>query len=173
MSVAGKVDIALEIYDAVNNTLTLSGLSKDTAKKYGYFASELYTYIRERPQLQMVLQCSRSVYDMGRGASGYAAAARLSSSAAAMGAADFAERFAAKGNASAGGAIAAFVDYFAGIAKSLGIEMNECALAVTRVMLDVLSTIALADTGVGIWAAAMQALSVGADTKEMIRACST
>ncbi len=172
MSISGKVDVALDIYDAVSNTLKLSGLSENVAKKYGHFATELYIYIEKRPQLQMALQCSRSVYDMGHGASTYVAAGRLASNARVMGAATSAEQFAARGNFAAGGAIAAFVDYFAALAKSLGIEMNECAIAVTKVMLDVLSTIALADTLVGIWAAAMQVLSLEADTKDMIRACS-
>jgi hypothetical protein len=82
-----------------------------------------------------------------------------------------AEKFATRGTISAGGAISAFVEYFAGIAKTLGIELNECAIAVTKVILDILTTIALADTVVGIWAAALQALAVGADTKGMINAC--
>ena len=166
-----KVDVALEIYDAVSNALTLSGLSDETAKKYAYFAQELYEYVKDRPQLQTALQGAKSIYGLNKGAKGYAAAARLAGNATTMKALSSAEKFAAKGNVSAGGAICAFVDYFAAVAKSLNIEMNECALGVTKVMLDVLATIALTETVVGVWAAAFEVLAVGADMKDMIRAC--
>jgi hypothetical protein len=166
-----KLDIALEIYDAVSNTLTVAGLNEETAQKYSYFAVELYKYIKDRPQLQTALQGARSSYDMAVGAKGWAAAARLTTNANAMNAFSSAEKFTARGNVSAGGAISAFVDYFAGVAKNLGIEMNDCAIAVTKVTLDVLSTIALADTVVGLWAAVVQALAVAADSKEMVRVC--
>jgi len=166
-----KVDIALEIYDAVSNALTVSGLSQETAKKYAYFAVELYRYIKERPALQTALAGGKAVYGMGKGAKGYAAAAHLANNATGMKAVSSAERFAARGKVSAGGAISAFVDYFAAVAKSLKIEVNDCAIAITKVILDVLTTIALVDTVVGIWAAALQALATGADSKEMLKAC--
>jgi hypothetical protein len=172
MPVSDQVDVALEIYDAVSNALTVAGLNQETAKKYAYFAQEVYKYVRDRPQLQTALQGAKAVYGLGKGAKGYGAAARLAGNATAMNALSSAEKFAARGNVSAGGAISAFVDYFVVIAESQHIEMNECAVAVTKVMLDVLTTIALADTVVGIWAAALQALAVGADTKDMIRVCS-
>jgi len=165
------VDVALQIYDGVSNALKISGLSEETAKKYAYFAMEMYKYIKDRPQLQTALQGAKSIYGLGKGAKGYAAAARLAGNATAMNALSSAEKFAAKGNASAGGAICAFVDYFAIVAKSLNIEMDECALSITKVMLDVLATIVLAETVVGVWVAALQALAVGGDSKEMILAC--
>lgn len=166
-----QTDVALDIYDAVSNTLTLSGLRRETAQKYAYFAVELYDYVKERPQLQTALQGTKSIYRMGRGAKGWAAAAHLEGNATAMNAFTAAEKFAAKGNVFAGGAISAFVDYFAVVAKNLGIEMNECAISITKVMLDVLTTIALADTLVGVWAAALQLLSLGSDLQEMQKAC--
>jgi hypothetical protein len=166
-----KVEIAVQIYDAVSNALIVAGMNKQTAGKYSTFAVQLYEYIKDRPQLQEALQGAKQVYDLNNGAKGWAAAARLESNAKAMNAMGVAEKFATRGTVSAGGAISTFVDYFAGIAQSLGIEMNGCAIAVTKVILDVLTTIALADTVVGIWAAALQALAVGADTKEMINAC--
>jgi hypothetical protein len=166
-----QVDVALEIYDGVSNGLTVAGLNKEMAKKYADFAVQIYQYIKDRPQLQEALQGAKQVYDLNKGAKGWAAAARLESNAKAMNAVTMAEKFAAKGAVSAGGAISTFVDYFAGIAKSLGIEMNECAIDVTKVILDILTTVALADTVVGVWAAALQALATGADTKEMINTC--
>jgi hypothetical protein len=169
--VTEKIEIALQIYDAVSNALTAAGMNKETAGKYSSFAVQLYQYIKDRPQLQEALQGARQVYDLNKYATGWATAARLESNAKTMNALSVAEKFAAKGPVSAGGAISVFVDYFAGVAKGLGVQMNGCAIAVTKVILDVLATIALVDTVVGVWAAAMQALAVGADTKEMINAC--
>ena len=166
-----KVETALKVYEGVSNALTVAGMNEETAKKYAYFAEELYRYIKDRPALQEALQGAKQVYDLNKGAKGWAAAARLESNARAMNAVGMAEKFATRGTISAGGAISAFVEYFAGIAKTLGVELNECAIAVTKVILDILTTIALADTVVGIWAAALQALAVGADTKGMINAC--
>lgn len=72
----------------------------------------------------------------------------------------------------AGGAISAFVEYFSGMAKGWGIEMNECAIAVTKVILDELTVVAMADTGVGIcWAVSLQLLTVTADSAAMPQAC--
>jgi hypothetical protein len=166
-----KIDVALEVYDAVSNALAVAGLNQETAKKYAYFAVELYNYIKDRPQLQEALAGAKQVYDLNKNAKGWAVAARLENKAKMMNAMSAAEKFASKGAASAGRTISTFVDYFAGVAKSLGIEMNDCAIAVTKVILDILTTIALTDTIVGVWAAALQALAVGADTKEMINVC--
>lgn len=41
------------------------------------------------------------------------------------------------------------------------------------VMLDVLSTLVLMETVVGVWAAALQVLATGADAKDLIKACVT
>jgi hypothetical protein len=168
---SGKIDIVLEIYDAVNNTLTISGISAETASKYSYFASELYTYIKNSPTLQTAFEGSKAIYEMNAGAKASVVAARLASNATAMNSLGAAGKLATLSKVSAGGAISAFVDYFAGVAKALKIEMNECAIAITKVMLDVLTTIALMESVLGIWAALLQALATGADTKEMIQAC--
>jgi hypothetical protein len=165
------VDIALEIFDGVNNALTLAGLDRKTAKNYSDFAVRLYEYIKDRPQLQEALQGAKQVYDLNKNAKGWAAAARLEGNAKAMNSMATAEKFALRGTVSAGGVISTFVDYFAGVARSLGIDMNECAIDVTKVILDILTSVALIDSAVGIWAGALQALAAGADTKEMINVC--
>jgi hypothetical protein len=166
-----KVDVALEIYDAVNNALTIAGFSKETAAKYSYFSMELYRYIKERPALQTALQGTKSTYSMAGGAKGYAAAARLAQNATDMNALGVAGKFAARGSFFAGGAISAFVDYFVNLAKSLNIEVNECAIAITKVILDILTTIAFVESVVGVWAGALQALALGADSTDMYKAC--
>jgi hypothetical protein len=41
VSVRGEVDIALKIFEAVKNALTVSGLSEEMADKSAYFAVEM------------------------------------------------------------------------------------------------------------------------------------
>jgi hypothetical protein len=171
MGVSAKVDIALKIYDAVKNLLIVADVPKDTADKYAHLAVEMYEYIEARPQLQFALEGAKSTYEMGKGAQEYVTAAALVVRAENVRSIALAEKFAAKGTVSAGGAISAFVDYSAGMATNLGIEMNMCAIAVTKVMLNVLTIVAMADTVVLFWAAALQALSLGSDVNEMKKAC--
>jgi hypothetical protein len=63
----GEVDIALKIFDAVKNALTVSGLPEEMADRYAYFAVEMYKYIEARPQPQGALQSAKSTFDGGRG----------------------------------------------------------------------------------------------------------
>jgi hypothetical protein len=171
MSVSANVDVALKIFDAVKNALTVANVPRDVAEKYAHFAVEMYEYIESRPQLQFALEGAKSTFEMGKGAQGYVDAMGYAGRAADLNLASSAERFAGSGAVSAGGAISAFVDYFAGMAESLGIEMNKCSIAVTKVILDVLSMVAMAETVVGVWAAALQCLALNADLTDMKKAC--
>jgi hypothetical protein len=171
MGISAKIDIGLKIFDAVKNLLTVANVPKETAETYAYFAVEMYKYIESRPQLQFAITGAKATFDMAKGAQGYIDAMGYAERARELDLVSSAERFAGRGTVSAGAAISAFVDYFAGMAKSLGIEVNECAIAVTKVMLDVLTTLALAETVVGVWAAALQLLSTKADVLDMKRAC--
>lgn len=166
-----KIDIALQIYDAVNNALIVAGIPGKTAAKYSYFASELYNYIEDSPQLQTVLKGAKSTYDGVSGVKKVQLLTTLESKARTMSLVNSANHIAATRAFSAGGAISAFVDYFATFATHLGIEMNECALAITKVMLDVLTTYALVQSVVGVWAGALQLLSTAADGREAYQVC--
>jgi hypothetical protein len=44
----------------VSSALTISGLDRETAKKYAYFAEELYEYNEGSPQLKTVLEDAKS-----------------------------------------------------------------------------------------------------------------
>lgn len=169
-AMAGTVDKALEVYDAVSSALIAAGLKKETVRKYSYFAAELYDYIDARPELQTILKGAKATYQGVAGTKGYLAASKYASNARTMSATTYAEKFAARGTVSAGGAISAFVDYFSTVAKGLGIEMNECSIAITKVILDVLSVIALVDA-LMVWGVALQLLALDADKSEMVTAC--
>jgi hypothetical protein len=171
MSVSANVDVALKIFDAVKNALIVAEVPKDVAEKYAHFATEMYEYIDSRPQLQFALLGAKATFEMGKGAQGYVTAMGYAGRASDLNLVSSAERFAGNGKVSAGGAISAFVDYFAGLAESLGIEMNKCSISITKVILDVLTMVAMAETVVGVWAAALQCLALNADLVEMKKAC--
>jgi hypothetical protein len=164
-----KIDTSLKIYDGISNLLKVS-IPPELAKKYASFATEMYVYIHNRPVLQGALEGIKSGYEVGKGGADYVLVKRLATNAASGGFGS-AAKLASKSRVAASGPIAAFVDVFSALAKVFNIKINECAIAVTKVMLDILATIALAETVVGIWAAALQCLATGADTKDMVEAC--
>lgn len=168
---SGKINTALKLYDAITNALIVAGVDKEIARKYADFAAQMYDHIESRPQLQSALEGAKSSYETISETGGYIMRARLSNNAAAMGFESIAEGFAASSRVSAGGAVSGFIDYFTGIAKGSGIEMNECAIAITKIIEDVLITLALMETVVGTWVAVLHALTVGSDTKKFVQAC--
>jgi hypothetical protein len=156
-----------QVFNGVYLALTKGGLSDQTATKYATFAVEIYDQVTKNPQLQMALSTYRGAKEAKGAELAFGYAARASN----LGLDASAARFAAKGAEGVGGVMSEFVDYCASFAKSLGIEMNECALAITKVILDVLTTVAMADTVVGVWAAAMQVLSTVSDARSVAQAC--
>jgi hypothetical protein len=160
-------DVEVKIYAGVYTGLTKAGIGDAMANQYANFAVDVYLYIKNDPKLQAAL----AVREMRNSANEASAALAFAGRATGMGMEASATRFAAKGSVGAGGALGAFVDYCAALAKMTGIEMNECAVAVTKVMLDVLTVVAMTETVVGVWAAAMQAISTAHDAKDMYDAC--
>ncbi len=173
MSIAKDVDVSLKIYDAVKNALTL-GPEKQTeefADKYAHFAVKVYQYIKDSPELNTALSGAKTTYDALSGGAGYSSAMVQASRAAGMDMAQSASRFTSYGSFAAGGVIGAFIDSMAGVAKALHIEMNACALAVTKVVIDVLAGIALVGSEVGVIPGALLLLSTAADGKDAYMAC--
>lgn len=161
------------IYNGIYTALTDAGMATGKASKYAIFAVEVYQYVMQDDQLQGALMMSKATYDMHDGAKTAVAAYQYAAGADALQLEASAARFTGRAEAGVGGAISAFVDYFAGYAKANHIELNECSLAITKVILDVLSSIALSGTGVGIWLAALQVFTVANDTRSMIQSCAS
>lgn len=159
--------VEVKIYAGVHTGLIKVRISEITANKYASFAVAVYIYIKDDPKLQAAL----AIREMRNSANEASAAFVFAGRATGMGLEASAARFASKGTVGVGGVLGAFVDYCAGLAKLSGIELNECALAVTKVMLDVLTVVAMTETVVGVWAAAMQAISTAHDAKGMYDAC--
>ncbi len=162
----------LKIYATVRKELLRAGLTDPRVKTYSLFAVEIYRYTKAHPELKQAFDGIRSTKDFGdKAKEAQAAFAQADRAANVMSSEVAAARFASKGTASAGGALTAFVDYFASLAKILGIEMNECALSITKVILDALTIVAMLDTGLGALFMASQLLSTASDARSMANAC--
>jgi hypothetical protein len=162
----------LKIYVRVRDALLAGDLSFEMSDKYAYYAVEIYRYVNAHPELKEALNGLKATKDMKDGAvKAQAAFAQADRARNVMNMEASASRFTSLGSAGVGGALSAFVDYFASVAKSLGVEMNECCLAITKVILGALTIAALADTGVGAWAAAVQLLSTANDARSMAKVC--
>jgi hypothetical protein len=182
-------DPSTGIFDAAINALRRAGLDDVTGKKYAFFAVEIYAKVSDDSKLQSALltyqmrthynavdddpklKVAIGAVDLVTGTAKARAALSYADRARALSLDESASRFAAKGAEGAGGAIAAFVDCFSGLAKSLGIGMNECALAITKVALDALTMYAMAETVVGIWPAALMVLSTCKDAEDVAHQC--
>jgi len=167
-SIAGTLDVKqTKVFNAVFNTLKESGLSNDTALKYSVFAAQAYQWILNNPQVKMSFASFEGITSFKT----YQAATRLSDNASMMGLNSAAPGLATARNFNAGAALNAGLTYFGSLAKSLGIEVNECALAITKVIEDVLIVVGVAETGIGVFAAFMQAMATVGDVEEMKKAC--
>jgi hypothetical protein len=164
---AKSSSIEVKIYAGVYTGLIKTGIGSATANKYASFAVAVYKYVKDDPKLQAAL----AVREMRNSANEASAAFTFAGRASGLGLDASAARFASKGATGVGGALGAFVDYCAGLAKLCGVVLNECALAVTKVMLDVLTVVAMTETVVGVWIAAMQTICTVKDAKGMYDAC--
>lgn len=171
MGKSSVVSTEVKLYNGVYNALIVGGMNPAGARTYAHFAMDVYAYIEDDPQLQGALAGLKSVYKGRKEANEAVVAFRYVLGARDLNLSAGAARFAAKGTVAMAGVIPEFVNYCAALAKINGIEMNECAISVTTVMLDVLTVVAMADTVVGVWAAAMQALSTVNDSREMVNMC--
>jgi len=157
----------VKIYDVAFIALRKAGIPDAQAQKYAIFAIEVYKVVSDDPRLQQAL----AIYHFRKGLKDAATAFTYADKATALQLDASAARFAAKGAEGMGDAIGAFVDYFSAFAKMMGVEMNECALCITKVALDALTVVAMTETVVGAVGAALQALSTVKDTRDMLNAC--
>ncbi len=171
MKKSALVGPEVKIYLSVHDALIGVRLDEDTANRYSWFAVQIYTEVAGNTALQGALSvAASSAKEAYPGLKQwYRSTTMAASDTVQLGYLKAAGRGAARG---AGGEIAGFFDIVTGIAKANHIVMNDCALAITKVMLDVLAGIELAGTVVAAWAAAFYVLSLVQDSREMVNACS-
>jgi len=114
----------LKVYTMINAGLKSLAFTEDKANRYAWFCQAIYKELKDR-------------HDIIDGLQRIAAANKLLPQATAMNLLK-ATRGLKDYRLSAGvGVVAPFVDRLASIAKQNGIELNECALSVTKVALDI------------------------------------
>ena len=167
MAKSALMGMDAKIFDGVYTALLKAGTKDDTAKKYAIFAVEVYKYVSENPEIERAI----TLFKIRKGGMETAELFALSERFAAAGMERAAVKYASKGVGGVGGVLSDLLDFFAEYCKANGIEINLCSLAITKVMLDVLSTVALSGTGIGVWAAVFQLFSTVKDVKGMVDAC--
>jgi hypothetical protein len=172
MSTLKGVDVTVQIWDLVTTLLTkLNLFSEETVKKYAHFAVELYKYVNSHPQLQFALVESEETYKMARGAQESLEDANIMAKMINLKKLPVAARYARKGIVSSGEGISAFVNYFTGLLSHLGIKVDDCAVAVTEVILGVLIGVGMIGAGPEAWPAALFVLGFAVDAKDMKDKC--
>jgi hypothetical protein len=164
--------------------ISTGGMTETSAAKSTRFVQDMHTYLRQHPETWDALKYRETIKDgwevyknfknaelTGRLARN---AKEMSSSVAAplaSKATGASIRFARSGGVFA---LSAFVDIFSGYAKAHDIPLNECALAVSKVSLDLAGgllagpEIAIASLSTGV-----NLISIGRDGAELGTACFT
>jgi hypothetical protein len=156
--------------------LQKAGLPPETVQKYALLARDVYDYIQANPEVKAGLRMYeaqkklKSAGDIYEGSAMVYKTTQYLNNGAALGLTSAASGFSTIRAGAAGTALTGFVDIFEGIAKSYGIELNDCALSVTKVTLDFVGVMA-AGTGIGLVVAGMAVLSVGKDSYALGQAC--
>lgn len=143
-SVSSKEKLALATM--VHSMLVKSGMEDRKAWGYGAFCQEIYNHIQSNPQLQQALKGYQYLKDgkeVYEGSAKVAKAENYLQNARDLGLTSAKAGLRNYRAAGAAGVLNVFVDRFEAMAKSQGIELNECSLAVTKVSL----SIATAGTG--------------------------
>lgn len=158
--------------DAAVNSATLhaqmrgNGLNQEKAAKYSSYLQDMSDYIQKHPDLQTALKGTKDSYDVYKGAKAAKVAAGYTGSLNAL----------IKDYGSSGGAsvLGVFVDRFGAMAKNQGIELNECALLVSKVALDIggvgvgsVSSV----SGVGLLLLGASIVATYQDSYSLARAC--
>jgi hypothetical protein len=170
MAKSELIGTELTIYVSVRDALIDARISDETANRYSLFAVQIYREVSGHPVLQAELNV---LYSSGKESypalkQWYRSTTMAASEGVELGYLKAAGRGALRG---AGGEIASFFDIAVSIARANKIDMNECALDITKVILDVLAAAALAGTVAAAWAAAFLALAAAKDARSAVSAC--
>ena len=161
----------------IRSALVSAGVDSRKADAWSLFCQDLFCYIQNDPVLHTALtvflkgKSGKDVYD---GSKMIAQSTKLIGNAASMGLVSATPRLATLRAGGAANVLSGFVDLFEGYAKGHGIELNECSLNVSKVILDLGGAMvggATAPTGFGLILAAMSVLSMGQDSYSLGKAC--
>ena len=143
-----------------------SGTSKGSVAKNGAYLKQMSDYIQASPNLQEALKLANNGYVVVKGTKAARIAATYTGNMNGM-----VKDFGAAGGASV---LGVFVDRFGGLAKSQGIELNECAMSVSKVATDIAAAgvgSVTAVTGWGVLLLGISIVSTYRDSSALAKSC--
>jgi hypothetical protein len=155
------MDDLLKIYSVVYTGLKELGFSEDKANRYAWFCQSIYKELKDQHD---ALAALKSIANANKVLPN-ARAMNLVKSVGVL----------KDARVSGGvGVVAPFIDRFAAIAKECGVELNECALSVTKVALDIAGAGVGAVTsveGIGIPILFLSVIATFNDSYSLGKAC--
>ena len=155
----------------VKSALVRAGIEQRTAILYATYCTAVYRYLLEHPRTRTALEMAKDAYDVADGSQKAFRAAGYIERGSAVGVSSARSGFAAYGASGGAGVLQVFTSYFESFAKTQGIELNECSLAVAKVSLDIaaagigsvaaVSGWGLVVAGVGVIATARDSYALG------------
>lgn len=172
-----NVNDANKIATVVYLSLTKAGFDVEIAAKYSLFCQDVYIYIRNNPTIQQALKAGKdfkAAWDIREGTTQVYQANKFLSNGAKMGLSSAADGFRNVRATGAATVLSASVDVFENLAKKRGIELNDCALSVTKVSLDAAGVAGgglTFETGIGAVVGVMSFLALGKDARNLSAQC--
>src|SRR5580698_5087411 len=175
VSAVSRVNQAGTVSKTVFSALTRTGMEAEEAAHYALFAQDVYNFIDANPIVKKALltyKGGKAVKDIYDGTKLAVKANTLLDRAATIGISTDAAANVRGGGA--GTVLSGIVDVMEVMAERNGLEVNPCAIAITKVSLAGAGMLAggvTAETGVGLVLAAMSFYSLGTDSYSLGKAC--
>jgi hypothetical protein len=133
----------------VHAQLKSDGFDNQEAVKLNVFLGQMYDYIQDHPTLKKAFKDAWDVYDGSKKAIGAAPYKGILN--------ENIHDYGVSGGASV---LGVFIDHFSALAKSQGIQLNECALSVAKIATDIGGVGVGAVTSVSGWGVLFLGISI-------------
>jgi len=158
----------------VRSSLTRNGIAADVADAYAALTMEMHAYLLRYPKTANAIKSVKETYDVYEGTKKAVIAPKYAERAGALGLRSSQLNFESYGASGGAAVLQVFQEHFEAFARSQGIELNECSLAVARLSLDIAAAgvgSVTAVSGFGMVLAAMAVLSTLKDGYALGQVC--
>jgi hypothetical protein len=176
---AGKIDQSTgsavnKLGAVVKSALVRTGIEQRMAIICAGYCMAVYRYLLEHPRTMIALKSAKDAYDVADGSQKAFRAAGYIERGSAVGVSSARSGFAAYGASGGAGVLQVFTDYFESFAKTQGIDLNECSMAVAKVSLDIgaagIGSVA-AVSGWGLVFAGLRVIATARDSYALGQVC--
>lgn len=115
--------------------LRSNGVEETTAARYAAVCTEMYRHICANPEVAETLKAAKDAYELRDGGQKAVTGSRYLTRSRAMGLTSAQNGFRSYGARGGAGVLRVFADYFETFARSQGIALNDCALAMSKLTL--------------------------------------